>query len=239
MATHTIGLLDLVPDLERGVSSYNENFGNTEQIKYIGTELDHESTEANIQFLLDNYRKDFDFLKKYGIEMEGLKMFYPKAYNFSDDNIDITLEVADSFCIVGLEKLIEFYINNVSQKSCSGFISFEADSLEEIDIKNTSHWYAILWSILKKENKLDLIEEIVDDLWEQEHELFEFTSYLEEDEVKEVIKNMQDFTVESARALLDIEYINESITDDIDRLLHNEEEQRQIKEQVKITCFTR
>jgi len=112
----------------------------------------------------DKIQKAF---KKYGLKYIGTSFWSPREYNFHSDSIDIEFEVTKDKR-EQLKKEIEYYIENIRQKSFDGYISFEPDSFDDVDTDD--HCY--FWAVCKQAGIIDDLTEILENMVENAYEVY-------------------------------------------------------------------
>lgn len=117
--------------------------------------------DRNIRPIIE---KKFD---DWGLKVESFQFWRPREYNFRGDSIDVTISHWGTRPVISyLEKEIKYYIDNVRQKSCSGYISFEPDNF--LDVKIDDH--AVFWALCKHLDLLGDLEDAVTDIVEEANE---------------------------------------------------------------------
>ena len=120
-------------------------------------------------------------LAKYGLNVKWYSIWQPRYYNFEDDTFDVEFEFNEEedwkFTHTDLIPYVKNYIDNVRQKSRDWYISFEPDSVEEVEMSD----YAYLYAILDKEWMLDdvrqWIEEWIQTVNEYDYEFIDRERY--------------------------------------------------------------
>jgi len=133
--------------------------------------------EKGMSDIIDDFIKTelAPILTPYGLLKLHGELYMPKSYNYSSDSCDISFEIDFEELFYSFPKLIPYiekYITEVKEKSYDGYMSFEADSLAELDFYSGNDYNAILWAILEKENRHDMKQELADILYENAHEIY-------------------------------------------------------------------
>ena len=111
--------------------------------------------------------KILNAFKKYGIEFISTSFYTPKAYNFENDSIDIAYKI-NKDCKNELENEIQYYIDNIQQKSCDGYMSFEPDTIDKVELDDVCYF----WAICKKADILDDLKDIIESVVEYSYNLY-------------------------------------------------------------------
>lgn len=130
--------------------NYNENYKQV-QADTLGNEIIK---------TIPNFK---EILEKYWITLQGRSIRQPREYNYEDDSLDMEFEFDEDEdwrqTHPELMPFVQNYIQNVRQKSRDGYISFEPDSIELVEIND----YAYLYAILDKEGILDEVKRWIED----------------------------------------------------------------------------
>lgn len=129
---------------------YDDNYKEV-QAKTFGEEI-----EGNIPNLKE-------ILSKYGLTLDYWKIWQPREYNFEDDELlmeysyDDTIDWREKY--PELIPAVQYYIDEVRQKSRDGYISFEPTKVEDVEMDDSVYVYAIFY----KEDLLHWLKQWIDD----------------------------------------------------------------------------
>lgn len=135
--------------------------------------------------LFSNLEPFNEKLASYGVKFINAQFWSPKYYNFQSDSIDTEIEITKDMRNE-LKTEIEYYIENVMQKSCDGYMSMEPDTFEEVKLDD----YAYLYAVLKHADLLEDIADLFDDdfIYEAENMYFDYFGTACDELVKKTAK---------------------------------------------------
>lgn len=123
--------------LDSGEMEYYLNQGEEEQI-----EINQDKYEKELVFIASEFIKDniIGQFKEYGIvSIDNFSLYKPQYYNYQNDMLCFDVTLSDDFDEIMKKYIPEFAKNEMCQnyieshwKSCSGFISFMPESIDEI-----------------------------------------------------------------------------------------------------------
>ena len=104
-----------------------------------GVEDEHflfeETKEAILKHMREEHLKPLqERFKEWGIDLKDFVYYSPKYYNYTGDSLDLVLSISDRALYESKVKsdYSEVVKTTLDNKSCDGYISFSANSKEEI-----------------------------------------------------------------------------------------------------------
>jgi len=114
-------------------------------------------------------------LTKFGVKIVKVNFHRPREYNFTNDSVDIKLEITKDLR-KKYQKEIQNYIDNIRQKSYDGYHSYEPSELGEVELDD----YAYIHTIFTLADVIEDAEGAFDSAIENLNEKYSnlFTEYL-------------------------------------------------------------
>lgn len=176
--------------LDSGEMEYYLNQGEEEQIEINQDKYEKELVYVSSEFIKDNILEPF---KKYGIvSIENFSLYKPAYYNYQNDMLCFDVTLSDDFDDI-MKKYIPLFAKEEKFKkyieehwrSCSGFISFMPESIDEI-LRPSKHFEMrvhqvaafLTLCILNEDGLFEEIYDSINKFWEYLTEnSYEFVEY--------------------------------------------------------------
>ena len=179
--------------LDSGEMEYYLNQDEEDEMEINQDKYEKELVYVSSEFIKDNVLETF---KKYGIvSIDNFSLYSPAYYNYQNDMLCFDVTLSDDFDDIMKKYISEFekeekykkYIEE-NWKSCSGFISFMPESIEEI-LKPSKHFEMrvhqvaafLTLCILNEEELKEKIDNSIEDFYYYLAEnYFEYVEYKKE-----------------------------------------------------------